>query len=549
SVTSTSCETCLLRLLIEIELNESDDDALEQLKLINDSMTDSTSTSTKILGMMSIAAEYAFKKGNRKILKEVLRNLLKLNWNENEKDAAPSAVFHSSIILLVRYFPSFSDIITLFQQGLKALTEWKKAFSETDSENSLTGFQKKQFVNEACWMYETAWNLAVKSMSEEHKETEENTISSANIRETRVIQFLSLVQETLKLVDDEVSEVYDLKRTWFSHFIRSHCYLLQVRRYFANRINNNAPINLEIIELLKNSATEINALEILKQQSSKTNTDIDTIMSDKDLTIVNNSNLDSISLQSIPLEFEIKLRLEMWNDAINVVERSEKQETTVEIFQRLCGWSFLSFFKKSDLAAKIPCPSTVQFITFRTALDVMLKQDSNFDLILFSQWFRILITTCIVSNKHAALDLFKQALAIIQNEGGLSSNYPSCEITWLVVTCWNTGCDETGLLIREIGTKLSDDWPLVVLYALAFEIAQKKKEKTDSQILEDYIQFMKIISNLGLEKGKDVCSILKIKPSPKIGEILQSLIEWQLENPNASKELAENWLLQNYSNK
>ncbi|KAJ3127357.1 CCA tRNA nucleotidyltransferase, mitochondrial [Nowakowskiella sp. JEL0407] len=116
---------------------------------------------------------------------------------------------------------------------------------------------------------------------------------------------------------------------------------------------------------------------------------------------------------------------------------------------------------------------------------------------------------------------------------------------------------DIGLLIREIGLKfLSDLWPLALIHAFAFEIAQSTDSNSFELLSSKYETFASAVTELNLadahkEKyllsGKDICRILNIKPSPIIGTINQALIEWQFENPGATKEMAETWILSTHS--
>jgi hypothetical protein len=45
-------------------------------------------------------------------------------------------------------------------------------------------------------------------------------------------------------------------------------------------------------------------------------------------------------------------------------------------------------------------------------------------------------------------------------------------------------------------------------------------------------------------KGKTVVKALKLQPGPVIGETLQKVLEWQLENPDKTSSECLGWLLE-----
>jgi len=70
-------------------------------------------------------------------------------------------------------------------------------------------------------------------------------------------------------------------------------------------------------------------------------------------------------------------------------------------------------------------------------------------------------------------------------------------------------------------------------------------------LLSDYENLIELVTKMNLQdaaslqsllSGKELIDVLGIKPGPEVGESLENLIDWQLENPEATKEQARTWL-------
>jgi tRNA nucleotidyltransferase (CCA-adding enzyme) len=114
-----------------------------------------------------------------------------------------------------------------------------------------------------------------------------------------------------------------------------------------------------------------------------------------------------------------------------------------------------------------------------------------------------------------------------------------------------------GLLIRELGQRpIGHNWDLCILISLTmdiykFDLSVDKSEKEFRLVLDRYSKFMKDVFLHQLQNsydlksiidGKRVAKLLGIKPGPKVGVILQQLIEWQLLNGGVTEEEAIVWL-------
>ncbi|KND02085.1 tRNA adenylyltransferase [Spizellomyces punctatus DAOM BR117] len=112
-----------------------------------------------------------------------------------------------------------------------------------------------------------------------------------------------------------------------------------------------------------------------------------------------------------------------------------------------------------------------------------------------------------------------------------------------------------GLFVRHLGGKpLREKWPLALLFAWAFDLIDRRawmrSHLVDDRGLETitadaYCHLIHTIRHLGLEdaqdfrpclNGKEVATILGIKPGPEIGIYLQRLIELQFSKPEITKE-------------
>jgi tRNA nucleotidyltransferase (CCA-adding enzyme) len=47
-------------------------------------------------------------------------------------------------------------------------------------------------------------------------------------------------------------------------------------------------------------------------------------------------------------------------------------------------------------------------------------------------------------------------------------------------------------------------------------------------------------------QGRDIAAILGIKPGPQTGRILESVIEWQLQHPDGSKDACQKWVIETF---
>ena len=123
---------------------------------------------------------------------------------------------------------------------------------------------------------------------------------------------------------------------------------------------------------------------------------------------------------------------------------------------------------------------------------------------------------------------------------------------------------DLGLFIRNLGNikSLGDHWPFGIFFAMILEIKQASsgiyfqeidfQDSKISEISSKYKNFMDGIVKLSLERihlekhlldGKVVLKALNLRPGPSIGENLDKVMAWQLENPDGKPNDCLEWLV------
>ena len=104
-------------------------------------------------------------------------------------------------------------------------------------------------------------------------------------------------------------------------------------------------------------------------------------------------------------------------------------------------------------------------------MNAIMKQDNEFDLTKFAQWFRLLIQTSAISNESVTIDHLNQAIKLIKSfpyseQGG----YPMDEIEWLMISSWNIGMrlsnignEASSILFFEKSVELSKTLPAEIV--------------------------------------------------------------------------------------
>lgn len=116
------------------------------------------------------------------------------------------------------------------------------------------------------------------------------------------------------------------------------------------------------------------------------------------------------------------------------------------------------------------------------------------------------------------------------------------------------GKDPTRKSLAKFVRMIGDKWRHAVYLAMADD-ASKRREGVDTSKWELYQSLMDSVEKLDVQKahewkpllnGHEVMQLLGIKPGPQLGEVMSSLMEWQMEYPGATKEDASRWVLSNF---
>ncbi|ORX77412.1 poly A polymerase C-terminal region-like protein [Anaeromyces robustus] len=106
-------------------------------------------------------------------------------------------------------------------------------------------------------------------------------------------------------------------------------------------------------------------------------------------------------------------------------------------------------------------------------------------------------------------------------------------------------------LLKAAASPIKEKWPLSLILSFIDEIYDIEDENKISEILNKYKEFYNFVKQYKLEdihhfqpiiNGKIACKLLNLKAGPIIGEILNTVISWQLRNPEGTKEECEIWL-------
>lgn len=111
------------------------------------------------------------------------------------------------------------------------------------------------------------------------------------------------------------------------------------------------------------------------------------------------------------------------------------------------------------------------YLTLKNAMNAIMKQDKDFDLVKFAQWFRLLIQTSAISNESVTIDHINQAIKLIKSfPYSQPGGYPMDEIEWLMITSWNIGMrlssignETSSSLFLEKSVELSKSLPLDII--------------------------------------------------------------------------------------
>ncbi|KAI8912349.1 hypothetical protein DFJ77DRAFT_81035 [Powellomyces hirtus] len=336
------------------------------------------------------AAQLAFKKADKICLQKVLRHVVtsSLDWSRDHNKTNLLSVLRCLIRLTCGLLESterevaLAEIVSYITKAFTLLKDW-----QLDESRDMAAFTA-----ECTWLHRTAWNVA---------------LTAATVGETEhACSLYELTSDVICLADEETLPLLQIRKVCL--FAVTAGYVSIFRK---PPVTEDSPADF--------LAKALVSLTALRQVCTKISA-MDSSVALRD---------DPVLHQSIYLEFEIKVKSELWTHVENILEYADSVESPVEVFERM-----------ADTVTRYKCPSAVVFLTIQATLNTIMKREPEFDMRKFSQWFRILIRTSLVANKPAALGLYQQVLSILKSSTGESS-YPKQEIEWLMVTAWNLGCE------------------------------------------------------------------------------------------------------------
>ncbi|KAJ3299429.1 Testis-expressed protein 11 [Borealophlyctis nickersoniae] len=326
------------------------------------------------------AADRAFKKGNKTVLKGILREIVisDIDWTEATNKQSLLVILRCLLRLTKKTLDASNDV-ALYEEiclYIKKSYELLRDWSQKDA-----GFQP-----EVDWLFRMSWNLGVGAATNSHIEV--------------ACRLYEMTSSILQLFPEQTVQTLQSQKI---------C-------YFALLVGRVTLARREDMEFAEQLQKGDSALKSLRQTIADLRRLDATLASDDDPALI----------QSAYLEFEIKVKMRLWEDLSKVIEFADTINAPVQIFERM-----------ADIVTRHNCPSAVVFLTVQVALDAILKRDPSFDLGKFSQWFRVLVRTALVNNKPAAIGLYEQVKTIIKTSTG-EVNYPEDEISWLMITaCTN----------------------------------------------------------------------------------------------------------------
>ncbi|KAG4091543.1 poly A polymerase C-terminal region-like protein [Neocallimastix lanati (nom. inval.)] len=106
-------------------------------------------------------------------------------------------------------------------------------------------------------------------------------------------------------------------------------------------------------------------------------------------------------------------------------------------------------------------------------------------------------------------------------------------------------------LLNAAASPIKEKWPLTLILSFIDEIYNIEDKNKITEIHNKYKFFYDAVNKFNLDdihhfqpiiNGKVACKLLGIKQGPIVGEILKSVVSWQLRNPEGTKEECERWL-------
>ncbi|KAI8995051.1 hypothetical protein BC832DRAFT_624072 [Gaertneriomyces semiglobifer] len=339
------------------------------------------------------AAQIVFEKGAKDILQQILRMIVlsPVDWTQ-EKHRLNLLIVVRCLIRLTKPSVEVGNDTTVFKEVTLYIRKAYEILKGWKAEDADT------FRAEVDWLYRMTWNVALPSAIAEQTEI--------------ACSLFELTADILELLTEVNLQKLQSQKVCLFASAAGHVSL-------ARQDEENHLDHLQ------------KALTLLARMRD---------ICVKVVEVSNSTQEDAVLYQSIYLEYEIKVKQQAWSELEGIIGYAESVSAPSDVFERM-----------ADIVTRHQAPSAVVFITVQATMNALMKRESKLDLEKFSQWFRILIRTALVSNKTAALGLFQQVLAVLKSTCNETYRYPSDEVSWLMVTSWNIGCEYFSLNEHDHG--------------------------------------------------------------------------------------------------
>lgn len=113
-----------------------------------------------------------------------------------------------------------------------------------------------------------------------------------------------------------------------------------------------------------------------------------------------------------------------------------------------------------------------------------------------------------------------------------------------------------GRFVRAAAERTNGYWEAAIELGRADMCSKKATKDPEYEHFPYFAQLQNMIRESDMQKvhemkpllnGHEVMTLLGVKPGPIIGEVSKGLIDWQLDNPQGTKEQAAEWVSENYS--
>jgi len=315
----------------------------------------------------------------------------------------------------------------------------------------------------------------------------------------------------------------------------------------TNNIINNATKNTN------NSNTNDNASSTMDEKIKHLTSTVESILEDKETT---KSEIDiSIGLKAVKALHTI-IEKELYTSFISkeYYPLSKKYIRFLCLASLLLPYKKITFLERRREAVK-SAPATVYII--RDALTVnyhniiiIIFQEKK---IFFFDYYYSIKKYLYINILHLLLFLKKFSREDIDTVSKLHSILS--ETQKVINESYETKNKDREFyghyLLNAAASPIKEKWPLTLILSFIDEIYNIEDKNKITEIHNKYKFFYDAVNKFNLDdihhfqpiiNGKVACKLLGIKQGPIVGEILKSVVSWQLRNPEGTKEECERWL-------